>query len=519
MALLLAATAAHATTFTVTNSADNGPGSLRQAILGANAMQVTGGTACAAHTIQFAIPGTGPHTIQPLSALPPLQIAITLDGYSQPGASPNTLFQGQNAVLAIELDGTFAGMSNAIVIAPRDASICGGSSSNIKGLAINRFAGAAIFAEGGYCPLTGGCGSALVAISGNFIGTDISGMLARGNRMGLVFGQNTFRNIVGEPVPGFGGSNFVSPASRNVISGNALDGIYMGISNPLATASSDHQIRNNYIGVNATGMAALPNGRNGVFADIASGAIQIWENLISGHPGDGVTIASSVVSSRVQANGIGIGLDQTAIGNLGNGVRVTGTSRATVGGHYPFDTSLQASIANNGGAGVLIEGTGLVDAGGDIANNVGLAIDLAPVGVNPNDDQDGDTGPNQLLNYPVISSALFDPNTGGGTINGTLNSNPNSTVEIFLYLNDACAASGFGGGQRFLTGSFTSVTTDAQGNASFSRQVQNLPPGKFLTALSRRFTTNLNPQALIVSEFSRCTPINSERIFLNGFEP
>ena len=77
--------------------------SLREAINAANA---TSGTA----EIDFNIPGAGPHTIQPLSALPTITDPVIIDGYTQPGASPNTNGPGlgSNAVLKIELDGTSA---------------------------------------------------------------------------------------------------------------------------------------------------------------------------------------------------------------------------------------------------------------------------------------------------------------------------------------------------------------------------------------------------------------------------
>ena len=106
--VLALATNAGATTFTVTNSSDSGMGSLRQAILDANAQQVTGGQGCAPHSIVFAIPGSGLHTIRPLSQLPKFNIPITVDGYSQPGSSFNTLNEGSNAVLTIELDGSLS---------------------------------------------------------------------------------------------------------------------------------------------------------------------------------------------------------------------------------------------------------------------------------------------------------------------------------------------------------------------------------------------------------------------------
>ena len=59
--------------------------------------------------IHFNIPGAGVHTIQSASALPNITKPVTIDGYSQPGASPNALANSDNAVLLIELDGTNAG--------------------------------------------------------------------------------------------------------------------------------------------------------------------------------------------------------------------------------------------------------------------------------------------------------------------------------------------------------------------------------------------------------------------------
>ena len=70
--------AAAAATFTVTTTADSGPGSFRQAILDANA-------AGDLDTIQFSIPGTGPFSIAPTSPLPPLLSPVVIDATTQPG--------------------------------------------------------------------------------------------------------------------------------------------------------------------------------------------------------------------------------------------------------------------------------------------------------------------------------------------------------------------------------------------------------------------------------------------------
>ena len=100
-------------TYTVTTTADTGPGSLRQAILDANAN-------VGADTIAFNIVGSGVHTIAPASA------AAADHGrrhdrrlHAAGVAAPNTNApdQGTNAVLLIEIDGTNAGTgSDAAVL-------------------------------------------------------------------------------------------------------------------------------------------------------------------------------------------------------------------------------------------------------------------------------------------------------------------------------------------------------------------------------------------------------------------
>ena len=86
-------------TYTVNSVADGGTGSLRWAIGQANAN-------AGADTINFNIPGGGLATITPASQLPDITGPTTINGYSQPGSSPNTLPTGDNAVLRVRLDGT-----------------------------------------------------------------------------------------------------------------------------------------------------------------------------------------------------------------------------------------------------------------------------------------------------------------------------------------------------------------------------------------------------------------------------
>ena len=113
--------------FTVTNTLDITsvgsttipPGSLRDAMTQINS--VTGPA-----LIQFNIPTTDPgynaatntFVIKPLSsgtpasqnifALPAINHTVTIDGYTQPGASPNTLTTSDNAVILIRIDGSLS---------------------------------------------------------------------------------------------------------------------------------------------------------------------------------------------------------------------------------------------------------------------------------------------------------------------------------------------------------------------------------------------------------------------------
>jgi hypothetical protein len=525
----LATVTAAADTFTVTNTADSGAGSLRQAILDANAKQVTAGTQCARHTITFNIAGAAPHTIQPHSALPKIQIPITFDGYSQPGSSENTAFTGSNAVIAIEIDGTFAGNTDAFVIgASIPGGQCPGNTSSFSGLVINRFAGAAISMGEELCPVGQFCNSGGVLIQGNYIGTDVTGTQARGNgialaRPALVFGTSSVVNTVGDQALQNGGPSSPRPQSRNVISGNGADAIltFSLSADPGSGLSQSHTIRNNYIGVDATGAAALPNAGRGITMAANSTGALIYDNLISANLGDGVAVLDSPFpGTAVIGNGIGIGIAGQPLGNGGHGVLVANNATGVTVGLRLLFAPTAAAISNNGGAGLFVDDFAIVDAGNlSSAHNGGLALDLAPAGVNADDAGDGDSGPNESLNRPLLTAAVPDAGIQVGHVTGSLDAVPNSTYEIHFYLNDTCDAGGSGGGQTLFPSTFASVTTDASGHAAFNQAVQSLPAGRHLTALARGFSTSASLPALMTSEFSNCVLIGAgDTIFADGFD-
>src|SRR5947207_2677922 len=87
-------------TNTVFNTNDTGAGSFRAAIISANARSLAD-----TNLIVFAITNasaTGVQTITPATSLNVINRRVIIDGYTQPGASSNTLLNADNAVPLIE---------------------------------------------------------------------------------------------------------------------------------------------------------------------------------------------------------------------------------------------------------------------------------------------------------------------------------------------------------------------------------------------------------------------------------
>lgn len=235
------------------------------------------------------------------------------------------------------------------------------------------------------------------------------------------------------------------------------------------------QVLGNFIGTNALGMAGLGNGGDGVFGQF-SNVTQIGMpgggNVISGNAGHGLSINSPFCAANiVQSNLIGLKPDGTTpLGNGSDGLVVSGPV-GLIGGPSPAYGNV---IAYNAGAGVNVAGSASLRQttirGNSIHHNGGLGIDLAPIGVTPNDAGDTDFGANLLQNFPSIASVV--PQVMNSVlISGTLQSTPNSKFTIDLYGNAQADPSGYGEGRTWLgTGSFT---TDGTGNASWSLLTSN----------------------------------------------
>ncbi len=301
-------------TLIVSNTNDSGAGSLRQAILDANA-------ASGRDTIVFQIPGSGAHTLTPLSALPPITDPIAIDGTTQPGFTLQPV---------IELNGASAGNNAGLRLLA--------GNSTIRGLVINRFGADGIRIEG---PGTN-------FIQGNFIGTDVTGSVSRGNGQNGVLVNGSSGNVIG-------GTN---TAGRNVISANGDTGVYL-------LNGGGNVVQGNFIGTTVAGTTDLGNTNNGIAVYNASGnliggTIPATRNILSGNDGSGIYLfGTGATANLVQGNYIGTdGSGSLAIGNVADGVTLLDAASNTIGG---TNAGAGNVIAGNGKAGVFLNGAGVTN--------------------------------------------------------------------------------------------------------------------------------------------------------------
>jgi len=487
-------------TFTVSSNADPGDGicdescTLREAILAAN-------DTAGADTIAFSLP-SDELTITPTTPLPPITDSVTIDGTTQPGFEGTPIVELNGA--AISPDCCIESFGNGLTLEA--------DNNTVRALVINGFT-------------TPGWGAGIDIrassdnnIEGNFIGTNTAGTAAQGNLIGVVVGgaNNTIGgnvlsgnqsrgleiqgssatgnsvvgNLIGTDATGAadlgnGGDALrvegasltviggTSAAERNVVSGNGGHGI-------LLHNSTNNTVRGNYAGTNAAGTAAIANGIDGIAVD-GGGANTIGGpgagegNLASGNTNQGISIFGvdfpSTTGNIVQGNKAGTNFDGTAaIPNGGEGIRMHNALNTTVGGTVVGAGNLVSGNTSSGVTVIASPGTATGNRilGNSIYGNGGIGIDLGVVdpleGVTPNDDGDGDTGPNNLQNFPDLTSVTIAG--AGTTVQGTLDTEANKAYRLEFFANSACDASGNGEGQTFLGSK--NVKTTASGNTSFT---------------------------------------------------
>lgn len=278
-------------------------------------------------------------------------------------------------------------------------------------------------------------------IAGNYIGTNAAGTAALGNGVAFSTGggilvAGSSGNMIGVNAGGGG-----QASERNVISGNYDYGVQID-------GGRYNTVGGNYIGTDASGIAPLGNG------------------------GDGV---------RVCCGGQGHSVGWHTSGNLiafnkGSGVEIT------------EDSSVGNQIMDN-----LIHSNG------------GLGIDLGGGGVTLNDPSDADAGPNNLANYPEVLLATTNGSQVLITVQFLDGLSYGDTAIIQFFASPKCDPSGYGEGQIFLGQAGYTLTGSGGTLMSTESFAVSIPIGYQVTATATWadvLTTN-------TSEFSACRKVES----------
>ncbi len=349
-----------------------------------------------------------------------------------------------------------------------------------------------------------GLGTDNNTVIGNFAGTNATGTAALGNvGCGVKIAFSPSGNTIGG----------TTPAERNIISGNAANGV-------IIKTAANNFVTGNYIGLNASGSASLGNQAtnvvlyNGATNNQIGGTTPGERNIIAGSvTGSGVRIHDpGTTGNVVEGNYIGTDPTGTSFAGFGNAVQgidvYNGAAGNTIGGTAPGAGNLVAgngqngirvadvgTSANNvwgnlvgtnsggtplsnaqngiligvGASGNFIGGT-TAGQGNTIAYNTGAGVLIFTLGSNPVRGNSIYSNGALGINYTIPSGGV-PVFTSAGTvgynyqISGTLTATASTTYAIDFYASAVGDPSGSGQGQNYV-GTAT-VTTDAAGNASF----------------------------------------------------
>ena len=501
-------------------TADDGVCTLREAITAANTDTASGATpgeciaGSGADTINFSI-GSGQQTISPATDLPIVAEALTIDGTTQPGgATCGTSFADRN--LLIEIDGTNTPDSPLITFST------GSDGSTVRGLVINRASSVQgdglLFSQ-----------SDNHTVQCSYLGTNVAGTAGLGDQLsGMKFNDSDNNTIGG-----------ISQGQGNILSGSN-DGLI------LDGGSSNNTVQGNWIGIgadgscigNGIGQGIGVNGNNNVIGGTTAAA----RNIISCHSdgsggGDGIDIIGSFgtpsISNVVQGNWIGTNVSgqvETGYGNQGSGIAVVADVEDNVIGGTT--TGMGNIIAGNDRGVSVLRAFGFTPLNNSILGNVihsnttggtgELGIDLfespdfvsfTSRGVTANDTDDSDSGPNDYLNFPIITNT--SNNVGSLDVSFNLDvpdTNPGVTgYRVEFFANSDPDASGNGEGEIYLgshnidgdvTGEVATLsipTSFTAGNYSISATTTEIDGSADGFGATSEFGSNLNNQTITVA--------------------
>jgi hypothetical protein len=479
----------------VTNTSDdvNDGGSLRHAINQANTQIGT------AQRIVFDIPGGCPQLILLDAALPDITDPLVIDGYSQPGAQPNSPDSdiGSDAVVCI-LIAPAASMTHALEVPAGQPDSTQLTVDGVGfGTSFFSFSGAAIeLRSGSNHFVTGSVFGGVLPSTATALGSLVRGVLIRGTATGVTIGGQENR-------------------ARNYFGGLVNNAIVI-----TDTTTSGHVIENNYIGVTPNGLSAQANAADGISATGGTD-VTIRNNTIAASVRGILLSGSSTKNFTIQGNRIGVNAAGVGVAAHANnvGIEIGGASAEHVIGFAPTQNlqtgTFSNDIRNNNTAGINLNafaGSYISIRGNRLEANgrdgTGLGIDLGSLGALANDSGDGDSGPNTLQNHPVIK--LSSPNGVTRQVTAALSTSASQSLRIDFYRSPQCPNGATGANATTFVGS-VDVNSGASGVVkSFAAQVASSGAPAYLTATATTSAGN-------TSELAPC--FAEDTIFADGAEP
>ena len=295
------------TTLVVSSLNDAGPGSLRAAILSANATPAGHST-----LITFCLNGT----ITLASPLPTIARNVTINATSAP-----THVNGGPPVVALDFNG-HPGLIFGV----------GSNGSQLLGVAVEHASGNGVTLDDNS-----------ITLNDDYIGLNLAGAKAGNGGNGVLVWGESDRDSIGQ------NGSHASGVVANVISGNRLNGIELD-------GSSSNTLVDNRIGTNAAGTSAIANGGDGIYITHGSRGNEIggtaYVNTVTGQANNPTGSKGTVTPVFVVPP-----LGNLISGNSRNGVLIDTGSRGNVlNGNFIGTTASGDGALGNGGNGVWIAG-------------------------------------------------------------------------------------------------------------------------------------------------------------------
>ena len=352
----------------------------------------------------------------------------------------------QGNYIGTDVTGTVAiPNTNTAVVLQSEDNVLGGTTATARNIISGNASGVGV-----YTPLN--------TVEGNYIGLNVNGAALGNATNGIVLSTNG--STVGGTAAGAG----------NVISANGNGVATSGAGNGIVVNGPFNNVQGNFIGTNVTGTTAIPNAASGILilnnsSATIGGNSASARNVISGNAQAGISYPGTASNTGTVIQGNYIGLNAAGAGALPNGgagISVAGAAQMTIGGSAAGQGNV---IAFNQGDGVDVTtstSTGVTISQNSVYSNTGIGIDLGADGITNNHTGGAISGPNNFQNHPVISSVTFG--ASATTVAGTLNSAASSTFTLEFFASPI--GSGTLQGKTYLGN--TTVTTDSNGNATFS---------------------------------------------------